>query len=616
MTIDDLLNNPDMLARLGLGRSYDNEAGKWGMYDLTTHQGVHDTSKLQELLAQNSELDAQGRPRFGTGGYFRASSNRFGLGNDSGTVDLNGKTYDRGTGITHDEMQKSPQYAKWMQQFGVTPEDFIYDPQYGNLLEQNDRTGKLQAQLDNKTKAENAKNNMFDAAGKTIGFASGLSNLAGLGLSALAEGGSSLAASFLPEGGYQSLLSSLMEGPSTIGNGIGLSGAEGATTLGGGTGVGAGADTLVAEGGGAVPGISPYITGAAGAGGAATLAGAGGGAAAGAAGGVLGTGLTLGQVGAVGGGALALAGLAGRSGGLGGSTSQTSTTNIPPMSQEERDLINLNAELTKRQLTSIDQLAPFQQQMLQIALDQMQQQAAQDKVINGAVSPEEQAALTRQQYQSALKAGPMQDEILQRQLDTIRLNGAASPEQLAMIKSAADTAITSANSDIDANTSRGIGLISDELANSRGLRLSDSPMSSEAALLAREGEIQKGGVEKSLRANQANATLNYPLAVQGVQTASANASSQIAQAAQTFQQTLRQKAFENRMSITGNATSTGLGLASVGGGNAALSALANRNLAGATKTGTETRGLGLADYSNLAGGIGSAMYGYSRLFPG
>ena len=41
-----------------------------------------------------------------------------------------------------------------------------------------------------------------------------------------------------------------------------------------------------------------------------------------------------------------------------------STTNVPPPTKQETELTRLNAELVKKQLAQIDQLAPFQQQLL------------------------------------------------------------------------------------------------------------------------------------------------------------------------------------------------------------------------------------------------------------
>ena len=173
----------------------------------------------------------------------------------------------------------------------------------------------------------------------------------------------------------------------------------------------------------------------------------------------------------------------------GGESTSTTQVNVPPMTEEEKQLLTLNTQLAQKQLDNINALAPFQQELLNSSLADLRRQNAQQTALDSAVSPEEQAAAYKADFERQQRMGPLQDEILQRQLEQIRSGGAATPEQLQRIKEAADAGIAAGSADIDASTQRGIGLIKDELANSRGLRLSDSPISSEAALLSREGEI-------------------------------------------------------------------------------------------------------------------------------
>ena len=194
------------------------------------------------------------------------------------------------------------------------------------------------------------------------------------------------------------------------------------------------------------------------------------------------------------------------------------------------------------------------------------------------------------------------------QLDALRSGGAATPEQLARIKAATEAGITAGTGDIDAQTARGIGMIADELANSRGLRLSDSPISSEAALLAREGEIQKGSLTKNLRAAEASSALNYPLAAQQIFGAQNTAQQGILQSAQQFQQQLREQAFRNRLALTGPATTGGIGLASIGSGYRPSFAR------GSTATTDTSTTLGLGETLNNVGKVASgvaALWGMS-----
>ncbi len=195
---------------------------------------------------------------------------------------------------------------------------------------------------------------------------------------------------------------------------------------------------------------------------------------------------------------------------------------------------------------------------------------------------------------------------MQIQLQAARQGGRATPEQLQAIKEATDAGISAGTSDIDLSTKRGIGLIADELANSRGLRLSDSPISSEAALLARGGEDQKASLIKNLRAGQASAALNYPLAASQV-TSGINLSQQnVASAAERFQSELRQRAAANRMALFGTSSNSGLGLASIGSGvgSSTLGTLTgNRNV----NLRTDYEGSKISDKVGLGGyGFGGA----------
>lgn len=301
--------------------------------------------------------------------------------------------------------------------------------------------------------------------------------------------------------------------------------------------------------------------------------------------------------------------------GNGRTTSQTSV-NIPEPTADEKALIQLNTQLAQKQIANLDQLQPFQQAMLKQSMADLQRQGALNSAYDAAITPEQQAAAAKSEFDRAQKMGPMQDQLLQMQLDQLKSGGAATPEQQQRIKEATDAAITAGNTDIDASTQRGIGLIADELANSRGLRLSDSPIGSEAALLAREGVIQKGSLEKNLRAGQASAVLNYPLAVQSLQGGINLGQQNVSQAAQQFQAQLRQQAVQNRMSMFGTSSNSGLGLASIGSGVGAstLGTLANRSaqnkfISGSSFNPNET----LLTYNKIASdmskGIGQGMLG-------
>jgi hypothetical protein len=254
-----------------------------------------------------------------------------------------------------------------------------------------------------------------------------------------------------------------------------------------------------------------------------------------------------------------------------GSGDTTVKNEAPPPTAQEQELTNLNTELAKRQLANIDQLAPLQQKLLQQASTALDAQTADQAALDAAISPAERAAQTKSQFDQANKTGELNMQLLQKQLDQLNAGGGATPEQQKLIADATDRAIAAGTGDIDTQTKRGIGMISDELGNARGLRLSDSPIGSEAALLTRAAGDQKSSLINNLRANQANANLNYPLAVQGIQLAQQGQGN----AVQDFQATLRQNAIANRAAMVGQGFNSGLGIASNPGiGLGAMSNLA------------------------------------------
>lgn len=224
-----------------------------------------------------------------------------------------------------------------------------------------------------------------------------------------------------------------------------------------------------------------------------------------------------------------------------------------PATSEENELIKLNTQLAQRQLQNIDQLAPFQKELLELSLADLRRQGALSGAMDRAISPDDQAALARDEFDRAKRMGPIQDQILEMQMANMR--GELTPGQSA----AADAAIKAAHGDIDIATQEGIGLISDELANSRGLRLTDTPILREATLLSKAGLQQKASAAANIRAS---AMLQMPQISSGIGLSQQN----LASATQAFQADLRQRAFQNRMALTGQGSSSGIGLATLGGG--------------------------------------------------
>lgn len=288
-----------------------------------------------------------------------------------------------------------------------------------------------------------------------------------------------------------------------------------------------------------------------------------------------------------------MSGLVGSLFGSGESTTNV-VTQTAPLTQEEKDLIALNTQLAQLQIGNITNLAPFQQELINSALAGLKTQQADDAAINAAVTPEQKAALAKQNYEYELALGPIQEQLLQQQLANSK--GELTPAQQAAVTAQ----IKAGKADIDASVSEGIGLIADELANSRGLRLTDTPILREATLLTKDAQ----GLKKSLAQNlRGQALFQMP-----------GQSAGIAQAIQSggdffknFQANLRQSAQNNRMALFGQTSGTGIGLASVGfSGGPALGALNSQSLANSSQSGTGFNPAQyLSGFGNFLGGIGS-----------
>lgn len=258
------------------------------------------------------------------------------------------------------------------------------------------------------------------------------------------------------------------------------------------------------------------------------------------------------------------------SGIFGGGGSSRTTVQPAPLTPEQTALTGLQVQLAQKQLDNINALAPYQQELLTSATSTLKSQTDYQTALDKAITPEDQAAAAAEQFKQARTLGPIQTELAQLQLDAIKQGGRATDQQKSDIAAATDAAISAGTGDINTQMQRGIGLISDELANARGLRLSDSPIGSEAALLTRAGNDQVSSLIKNLRANQASSVLNYPLAAQGLISGINTNASNINAAATNFQDQLRQQAYQNRMMMMGSAGNTGLGLASIGSNMSAL----------------------------------------------
>ena len=265
---------------------------------------------------------------------------------------------------------------------------------------------------------------------------------------------------------------------------------------------------------------------------------------------------------------------------MGGGGSQTTTV---VQSAEQRALQARQVELAEQQLELIRQQAEFQETAFEQFTPLLEAQQAEFE----------------RQAERARALEPIQDELLQRELENIRRGGAASPEQLAAIDEAIGASQERGEIDLERFQTEATQRLRNELAPSLGLRPTDTPIIDRGGQIAAEAIRQQGALTESLAGARANAALNFPLAASQVLSGQTQFQQGLAQATQQFQQQLRDAAFNNRLRLTGTQGGLGVSLAN---------AASPISVPGGSTTFTETSG-GSLGLGNILGGVGGLFTG-------
>ena len=303
---------------------------------------------------------------------------------------------------------------------------------------------------------------------------------------------------------------------------------------------------------------------------------------------------------------------------MGGGSKTTVTTNVPPPSETELELQKQQLAIAKSQLEAINQQSAFQQKQFDAAgplLEGQSKLLQQLLAQQGDLDPElakKRSALELADLEFALKNAPAQQELLDRQLDTIRRGGRASPEELETINLATEYALDEGGSDIDAFTTDALQQLREQLAPALGLRSTDSPILDRGGDIAREGVRQKGQLSRSLRGAQQTANLNFPLAQQQFASGVGQGQQSFLEGVKNFQAMLRDSALNARLQLAGGlgapgelAGRLGLGLATgLPGAGQAIGQMQAQRFASASQT-TSQKGGGLG-IGTIFGGIGAA----------
>lgn len=280
-----------------------------------------------------------------------------------------------------------------------------------------------------------------------------------------------------------------------------------------------------------------------------------------------------------------------------------SSSKLGKMSDEERQLLQQAIQLATKQLGTFDQT-----------------QGLQDLNVGGAtaLTPGMYGQLaglqTAAEGEGARAEGlaGTQAEALQTLLNEMRNGGQVTPEQAGLIDQATNSQLALGKSSIDANTMDQLQMLREELAPARGLRSADTPILDRGGLIAREGMRSYGDLEQSLRGQNAQMRLQYPLTAGAYRSGLASGINNYGEDVRALANTLRERAFQNRAQLLGNVQQQGLGLASGTPGN--LGPLIQTLDAQRPQIQTQSQsGLGsiLGVAGPVAGGIGGVLSGGS-----
>lgn len=273
---------------------------------------------------------------------------------------------------------------------------------------------------------------------------------------------------------------------------------------------------------------------------------------------------------------------------------KTSTkTKVPGAGSQEMQLIQQAMEMATQQLDAIKQAGGFINSQYAIG------NQANAGLIGGL-----------NDISSAGQANNAQiDQLIQRELARFQSGQMATPEELAEIDAAISGAQRVGEIDIERATTEELDRINQEIAPSLGLRPTDTPIMDRSGKVAAEALRQRGQLSSSLASQRASSILNLPVNRSAILGQSVG----LADAVNQNRAALAESAFINRLRLSGQIGSQGLGLATGIPNNlpGLASTFAGTRVAGAGSSTTSpllTPGLitgGIGGIGGLLSGLGS-----------
>lgn len=298
---------------------------------------------------------------------------------------------------------------------------------------------------------------------------------------------------------------------------------------------------------------------------------------------------------------------------MGGGSKTSTTVNTSP---EERAYQKAQTDLAVQQLQLTQQQHGWQSEIFALTKPLLEKYSLlTNQQLTEYNSPEAAAnRLKGQQLETAqldqtIRNMPVQDELLQRQLDEIRRGGAATDEQKRLIGDVTNRALDAGTSDVRNALDYGLRDIREQLAPARGMRPDDAPIQDAGQRLALEALRQQGVLTSNLRGAQANAELNFPLNASQLTSSLTQFQQQFGTGMNQFMQQLRQQALSNR-----NAFSAQLFTSPMAAGEQGIGLINASRPTPVSFARSETTKQSGGGFASALGGIGGLLSGVGSLF--
>lgn len=240
---------------------------------------------------------------------------------------------------------------------------------------------------------------------------------------------------------------------------------------------------------------------------------------------------------------------------MGGQTSKSKQTVVAKTAQE-KELGGIQIEFAQQALDAFRNQAGYQALQQGLGTAATGELGGVSDLLN-ALPQSERAEYVREIFGQSLAGGRRAGEISDIEMERIRSGGVATPEQLATIRRGSEAELTSGLGDISRFASQQREAVGSELAPRLGLHRSDTPILDRGNRIGAAAVDAAGRLTSDVRGRQAQAELNFPLAA---------SQANLAQQGLGFGRSdvladLNQRAFQNRLALTGQVGQQGLGLA-------------------------------------------------------